>query len=40
MTGGRQVVFLANSVTIEDGIANPKAQKQLESLVETAACGS
>ena len=40
MTGGRQVVFLANSVTIEDGIANPKAQKQLESLVETGACGS
>ena len=40
MSGGRQVVFLANSVTIEDSIANPKAQRQLESLVETAACST
>jgi hypothetical protein len=36
---GRQVVFLVNSVSPEDTVANPQAQKVLGELVETAACG-
>jgi D-alanyl-D-alanine carboxypeptidase len=33
---GRQVVFLANSVAIDDTVAGPKAQKALADVVETA----
>jgi D-alanyl-D-alanine carboxypeptidase len=40
MSGGRQVVFLANSVSAEDTVANPKAQKVLGEMVDTAACSS
>ncbi len=40
MDSGRQVVFLVNSVSIEDTVANPKAQKVLGELVETAACST
>jgi D-alanyl-D-alanine carboxypeptidase len=40
MDGGRQVVFLVNSVSAEDTVANPKAQKVLGEVVDTAACSA
>jgi D-alanyl-D-alanine carboxypeptidase len=40
MNSGRQVVFLVNSVSIQDNVANPKAQKVLGEVVETAACST
>ena len=40
MNSGRQVVFLVNSVSIEDNVANPAAQKALGEVVETAACST
>ena len=40
MNSGRQVVFLVNSVSIQDDVANPKAQKVLGEVVETAACST
>jgi D-alanyl-D-alanine carboxypeptidase len=40
MDSGREVVFLVNSVSIEDTVANPQAQKVLGELVETAACST
>ncbi len=40
MNSGRQVVFLVNSVSIKDDVANPQAQKVLGEVVETAACSS
>jgi D-alanyl-D-alanine carboxypeptidase len=40
MNSGREVVFLVNSVSIEDTVANPQAQKVLGQLVETAACST
>jgi D-alanyl-D-alanine carboxypeptidase len=40
MNSGREVVFLVNSVSIEDTVANPQAQKVLGELVETAACST
>jgi D-alanyl-D-alanine carboxypeptidase len=40
MNSGRQVVFLVNSVSIQDNVANPEAQKVLGEVVETAACST
>jgi D-alanyl-D-alanine carboxypeptidase len=40
MDSGREVVFLINSVSIEDTVANPQAQKVLGELVETATCST
>jgi len=38
LDSGRQLVFLANSITLDDTIASPKAQKSLGKMVEAAIC--